>query len=262
MGGFDSSKTRVKPIFDTLQSLDGTGMSWLPTLLRLPQREPPSPVPRVVGRLEEARWTPTEKALPAPPSLLRWLVSNPEALARAPGARSDSGETRVLRAALLRGDVAARDAALRLLEQGQTSQAAWYIFEGPTYPDVFVQTEDAIVVIEGKRTESDITRRTTWMPVRHQMLRHLDCAWEVRGGRTVYGCVIVEGNGGGTVVAVPEHWRRVCAETVTLEALNGSLPHRSAEERRAIAEGYLGVTTWQAVCRTFDIAWERLANHS
>ncbi len=107
-----------KPIFDTLRGRDATGGSWIPALLTFPQRQPPTPVPRVEGRLEEARWEPDEKALPAPASLLRWLVSHPEALARALGAPSDSGETRLRRAALLRGDVPTRDEALCLLEQG------------------------------------------------------------------------------------------------------------------------------------------------
>jgi hypothetical protein len=37
--------------------------------------------------------------------------------------------------------------------------------------------------------------------------------------------------------------------------LDKSLPHRSAAERRAIADACLGITTWQRVCRRFEIAW-------
>jgi hypothetical protein len=113
-------------------------------------------------------------------------------------------------------------------------------------------------VIEGKRTEADVSRDTTWMPTRHQMLRHLDGAWELRGGRAVYGFFIVEG--GGDSAVVPEHWRRECAETVSPEILDSSLPHRSPEERRAIAEGYRGVTTWQQVCAQLGIPWNDLTH--
>ncbi len=237
-------------------------MSWLPALLTLPQHELPTLAPKVEGRLEEARWEPSEKALPAPGSLLRWLVSHPEDLARPSGALAGSAETLAQRESLLRGDGHIRDEALRLLEQADRSLPAWYVLEGPTYPDVFLRTDDAIIVIEGKRTEADVTRSTTWMPMRHQMLRHLDGAWEARKGRAVYGLFIVEGDGDGTAVAVPERWQRVCAETVTPETLSRSLPHRSAEERGAIARGYLGVTTWQRICAQFDIPWRDLPDRA
>jgi hypothetical protein len=36
VGKYDSSMTRVKPVFDHLYSGDPTGESWLPKLLRLP----------------------------------------------------------------------------------------------------------------------------------------------------------------------------------------------------------------------------------
>jgi hypothetical protein len=92
------------------------------------------------------------------------------------------------------------------------------------------------------------------------MLRHLDCAWEVRGQRTVLGFFIVEGQGGADAVAAPAHWQMAADATVTPVALDDSLPHRTPIERQAIADGFLGVTTWQQICATFQLDYTALPN--
>jgi hypothetical protein len=46
--------------------------------------------------------------------------------------------------------------------------------------------------------------------------------------------------------------------TVSDKVLNGSMPHRSPEERSQIAGALLGVATWQAVCDEFQIPRELL----
>ena len=112
-------------------------------------------------------------------------------------------------------------------------------------------TPDALVVIEGKRTETGPTTSTTWMPVRHQMLRHMDAAWEVRGDRRVYGLFIVEAMRGSNTV--PAHWVQAAEDTLAPAAVSGSLPHRSPAEREGIVQGFLGGTTWQAVCVEFGV---------
>jgi hypothetical protein len=70
---------------------------------------------------------------------------------------------------------------------------------------------------------------------------------------------IVEGERGGPAgIQVPPHWRKVAAETASPDVLAASLPHRSLEEQRAIGEPYIGITTWQRVCKEFDILWDSL----
>jgi hypothetical protein len=34
-----------------------------------------------------------------------------------------------------------------------------------------------------------------------------------------------------------------------------SLPHRDPSQRNLIADGFLGVTTWQRVCAEFELGW-------
>jgi len=187
MGGKDSSKTRVKPVFDELFLKDKTGLSWIERLLRLPSMINmesalfPEPLP-----LNIHAWADNEKALFPPRSLLRWLVMNLE-LPENYNFEDRSKNTQLKREALLRKDLTVIKEALSLLEHPVLLDQAWYILEGPTYPDVYLETDNLVVVIEGKRTEYTSTTKTTWMPVRHQILRHLDCPWEIRGARKLFG---------------------------------------------------------------------------
>ncbi len=171
-----------------------------------------------------------EKALQPPVALLSWLIRNLDSAESRP---LGTDETSVKRRKLMEKDPATIGEALDHLRRKGTSRA-WHILEGATYPDVFIETPDALIVIEGKRTEAGATTHTTWMPNRHQMLRHIDAAWEIRGKRDVYGFFIVEG-GSSTEAWSPQQCMDVCTATRSAEAINGSLPRRSPEEQKQIA---------------------------
>ncbi len=257
MGLQDSTVTRVEPIFDELLARDETGVSWLPRLLALPTR--PGAITPCTPALPLVRsgWGDAEIPLAPPRELLLWLVKN-ATLVDALAHQKTSPLTREKRDRLLKHDPDTIRDALTRLTGAQVSDRAWYVLEGCTWPDVYLETERALVVIEGKRTERAPTTYTTWMAIRHQMLRHLDCAWELRAGRDLFGFFIVEGVGGATGLAVPPSWQSAVADTVKADALTASLPHRREPERDAIARCFLGATTWQTVCREFDIAWSEL----
>jgi hypothetical protein len=249
MGEDDSTKTRVTPVFDELRR-DPAGHTWLGRLLALPEREGASTsriaAPPIRGSIRYG--TDEIEILPAI-GLLRWLITNPAQL-RPPRPVGKDEETRAKREELLSIEPSRVQAeALALLANG-APRSDWYVLEGPTRPDVYLETFDAIIVIEGKRTEAGATTHTTWLAIRDQMLRHLDGAWELRGDRCVYGFLIVEN---ATGLDVPPHWNGVCDKTVSNKMLADSLPHRSAAERRAIADAFLGATTWQRVCKTFGL---------
>jgi hypothetical protein len=200
MGDFDSSKTRVAPFFNRLCERDWTGRKWLGPLLRLPQLPgvSRSEVELASPALRDCGWGEGEKPLPAPRSLLEWLIRN----LHPPRREEDlgTGEVRAKREALLRQDPAVIRQALERLATTDRPDRAWWLFEGPSRPDAYLETDDEIIVIEGKRTEPAATTYTTWMAVRHQMLRHMDAAWDLRRGRRVYGFFMVEGEGGETGV--------------------------------------------------------------
>jgi len=255
MGTRDSSKTRVVPVFDELLNRAPDG--WVARLLNLP-RGGRRTVDEITfdARVEEAAWG-EEKQLKPPLSLLEWLVSSADLQPGCLWGTSPATIDRRKRLLLNRDPELVAEARARLTRPLQTLRS-WYVFEGPSCPDAYIQTPDAIIVVEGKRTEHGPTRHTSWMPVRHQMLRHLDGAMEICDSRNVFGFFIVEGIGGSAAVDVPTEWISAAAATVSEEVLSSSLPHRSGAEKEKIANAFMGVTTWQRVCQEFDIAFDRL----
>ena len=250
----DSTRTRVAPVFDELLARDATGEKWLASLLALPhfgQSIDPT-VAAETGMLEEARWDSArskrrEKKLPPPVSLLSWLVRH---LGKAHPAEIAGKEDKAKRRRRLQqGDPATVAKALARL-RSDPEPRAWWVLEGRSSPDVYLTTPRVVVVIEGKRTESGATTKTSFMDGRHQMLRHMDAAYEIAGNRALLGFFIVEGDETGDV---PPIWRAAAEETVSPEAIASSLPHRPQAERDAIVAGFLGATTWQRMCERFGI---------
>jgi len=225
IGKYNSTFTRVKPVFDSIFALGESGGSWLPKLLRLPSirgKKVSLHLPNNLG-LICSHWGDNEKQLRPPISLLRWLVQNLEHSV-ADGLRG-SGETISKRKALINKDKQTPENALVLLSEPSIPDEGWYILEGITHPDVYLETPDLIVVIEGKRTEREPTRKTKWMRTRDQMLRHLDCAHELNGLKKIVGFYIVEGGEKRELVTVPEKWIKFAEETISCKIVNESLPH-------------------------------------
>jgi len=247
----DSTRTRVAPVFDALLAQDATGEKWLGALLALPRggRSLDAGLAARPGTLDQAHWSSRtkkaerrEKALEPPASLLSWLARHLGEVHTDTIAGDDTKAER--RNALRAGDPATVARAIAKL-RSEPKPRAWYRLEGASRPDVFLATPDAVIVIEGKRTEAGPTTSTTWLPGRHQMLRHMDAAYEVAGRRRVLGFFVVEGDEAG---APPKAWLEAARATLSRDAVEGSLPHRPAPERDAITRGFLGVTTWQEIC--------------
>ncbi len=200
-GIFDSSKTRVVPVFDALAARED---KWVLALLEL--AEHPSGKPAPVRDLdltfdstntENRHWGKEEWGMAPPTSLLAWVIQNPASLKLKPPTGIAP------RDALLNGDPATREEARKLLEERPIGRV-WYVLEGRTYPDAVIETPDALIVIEGKRTEPKPTTDTTWLSGRHQIWRHIDAAWECRGHRKVFGMYIVEGDKGARKPLFPK----------------------------------------------------------
>lgn len=258
----DSTKTRVVPVFNHLLRLDRTGASWLDRLVRLGSRVDLAVVPQYMGlitnnlpSLENRK----EKALPPPPSLLEWLVQNitPEAVAEAVAKRNLNGVARRKREALAGGDPEILSEALyhlRKIPAGKNVIGKWFILEGPTYPDFFLETDTCILVVEGKRTEKYLESDTTWMSHRPQLIRHMDAAQVIANGRTVLSLLLVEGKADDPM-SVPDKWAGALEQHIQPEMLALSLPHRSNSDRKKIVDGVLGIATWQRLCNEFSISW-------
>lgn len=252
MGIFDSSRTRVAPVFGRLQCLDPSGRLWLQGLLELANtRKLPRP-DAGRSRLRLAKWWPKEARLAAPPGLLRWLLENVEE-PRDAEAWGRQPEVMANRRRVVDRDPDTLAGGLRGLQGRRPSPRAWYVLEGPSQPDVYLDSAEVVIVVEGKRTETAPTTSTAWMRVRHQMLRHLDSVWDHLEGRRLYGLYIVEGESGTGSIQPPSTWHEAVESTISHEVLRGSLPHRTPDERSQIAAALLGVTTWQAICDEFQI---------
>ncbi|MEJ2147780.1 MAG: hypothetical protein P8020_21910, partial [Acidobacteriota bacterium] len=70
------------------------------------------------------------------------------------------------------------------------------------------------------------------------------------------GYFIVEGEAAGLEFTEPS--LDYARETLTTEAIASSLPHRDPDEQAEIVACFTGVTTWQRVCREFDLDWNAL----
>ncbi len=247
-----------KPLLDLLDALDTPRAR---RLLRCPETLGSWPPARL--RYDGNPDGDGELALDPPASLLHWLVDalaygrldvSERALAREPQQRR----------LLAGGDAATRAAAHAWIDAAERGAHAaplfprhWAVLEGPSCPDVFLETEAAVFVVEGKRTERGPTRSTRWMACRDQLLRHMDAALEYvrRRGliKPVYGFYIVEGDHARDPLRVPSRWQAMVDQTTERHVLVPSLPHRSDADRRLLARGYLGATTWTAVVRRFGL---------
>lgn len=255
MGEFDSSRTRVVKVFDKLLKRDPSGESWIAPLIGLASRADSVAQPRGPLRLlvpNQTTWGNKELSLTAPKALLRHLVRH-IAIRENPSEDSTREVVRKRRA-LSRRDPATLAEALARIETGPWVRK-WYILEGPSRPDATLEMPNAVIVIEGKRTESATTAKTTFMPKRSQLIRHMDAAMEKWPGKEVFGLLIVEGQGGADAVEPSRKWRELSAAQTAPDLLAASLPHRGPDERTIFASRDLGVTTWQAVCREFNIPW-------
>ena len=263
MGQYNSSVTRVWPVFDYLFRKDPTGGSWLPNLVALGgadasaqfralgnldaaltrfERAVPPPVIRAIGG-EAARMLGTirnafEVDIPPSFAFLRWLIENPSKLTWPMAGRSElayGAETQRWRKALVEGDVTAQREALNELEAlgVKASRRRWWAFEGFTSVDCYLQTDSLVLLVEGKRTEP-ISAATSWYPERNQIIRNLEVARALAGGHRNYAVLL-------------------CSEkptTLPEGCWQASLPHLSAPERAELQEHYIGCACWSEIAES------------
>ena len=117
----------------------------------------------------------------------------------------------------------------------------WYMFEGYTTPDIFIEGDDYVIVCEGKWTEPHITTTTTYLSsvseYRNQMVRHIQGALNYTN-KKVYAFYIVDAECGYTEDLNKESFvRQLELETIPLEDI----------EKEKISNAFYGYTTWQDI---------------
>jgi len=170
MGIKNSSLTRVKPLFDFINS----DIEKLNMFLKLFANNNSKINP---NSLIEIRYGDNEKKISPPKSILIWMLQNINTLNKIKnhGAKNINSETYRKRSELFCSNIALKEEAINIIETSNIlPKSKWYIFEGQTSPDIFIETSDCIFICEAKRTENDITTKTTWLNKRDQLVRHID----------------------------------------------------------------------------------------
>lgn len=242
MGDKNSSKTRVAPMFSALikNNLVREFIQFINGIQQDDKKIQIEDVDWDVSRMEiryADNGSNSEKALPPPRDLLYWMVLN----AGVSNIIKPKADERIeKRCRLFKGDEKVRQEALHLLSVGiRKGKGTWPVLEGDSYPDVFIETNKFVLVIEGKRTESGATKHTTYLDGCDQLLRHMDCALEYAKDKPVYGISIceLENEQFGT-------YSDVC------------LPHRTMATRKLLRKGYLKGITWRELQRYFYEKYE------
>lgn len=279
-GMFNSSKTRVYPAFKKLcEKSNGIDdfLNWLSEVrVRLPKRGKVNPNNDVYfdGHQCERAFYPSEK-------LLEWLISEEcieSGLVRMTKDMPREGslrETEEKRALLFSPIKEQRRKVRSLIKMPiNAREKEWYVLEGATKPDVTIETDTFILVIEGKRTEQHLTDHTKWMKHRDQMIRHLDGVYEyVRRKnlqKKVFGLFIIAEPDDVAFTKynrpIPNYkmgkysggkYRRGSGKSCWEE----SLPHRSPAERAEMQDGFIGFVTWADLKeRWSDIEYPEVVN--
>lgn len=119
---------------------------------------------------------------------------------------------------------------------------AWYVFEGFTNPDIFIEGNDYVIICEGKWTEPHITVQTTNLKIkdgeyRNQMIRHIQGALNYTS-KKVYAFYIVDKE----CSYLGDLTREKFDEQLGLETIKIDNP-----EKEKIKEAFKGYTTWQDI---------------
>jgi len=270
-GPYNSALTRVWPVFIELFRLDSTGISWLPRLLALlGQRNPLATElsklncrlnselakPRSFGRYKPEVNLPLclEYPAPAPERFLAWLISHPEKLDWGRLSTETSANTLQWRTALkAHSDDAIISALHQLALSGSRgAEGNWWAFEGATSLDCYLESEDLVLGIEGKRTEP-LSEKISWLPSRNQLARNLEVVQSLARGRRYGVLLILENN-----FDVPD----LDQQSFCARYLDDALPHYSKHEREFLARHFLGALSWKDVCHTTGVPFENLPDRT
>ena len=126
------------------------------------------------------------------------------------------------------------------------SRRKWWAFEGHTEVDCYLQTDQLLLLVEGKRT-AGVTGSTAWLPKRNQLVRNLEVASELAGGKEYAVGLIVEDDSDLGLAT---------------ETIDDSVPHRSDAAREDLARHFLGAISWAEVCEALGIEVSSLPHTS
>lgn len=250
MGKHNSSLTRVKPLFDHINS-DIEELNCFLGLFNTNHRIEPN---TLVEILYENGVGGKEKDLAPSKSLLIWMLENLEELNKNVvnfGAKDKDSKTYKKRELLFSGDTNTFEEAKKLIqEKSERLKNAWYIFEGFTHPDIYIETNDSIFIGEAKRTEKDITTNTTWLKQRDQLIRHIDSLLDLDQSKNIYSFYILENLNGCYEKSMKSYLDR--------DYFKNNLKHRGDTEIDRAFNSFIGYAFWKDIADRFNISFPDL----
>ena len=128
------------------------------------------------------------------------------------------------------------------------NQNRWAYFEGESRPDLFIENDKAIILVEGKRTESDTTGEVSYLENRSQMVRHIENAlYYSHYKKKVIAFYIIDGNC---------DYHNHCTKDALIEDLKNETIRKSDEIEKSIIGSFYGYTTWQEIGNHLGIQYK------
>lgn len=250
MGKRNSSLTRVKPLFDFINS----DIDKLNRFLELFEKTNK----RVKQNfLIEIRYGQNEKKIPPPKSILIWMLQNLNTLNKVKnyGVKNIDSETYKKRSELFSGNIKLIDEAINAIKtKTKIPDKGWYIFEGNTFPDIFIETSDSIFIGEAKRTENDITTKTIWLNQRDQLVRHIDSLLDQP--KPIYSFYILEKE---------EYLKGTYIKRMELYSkkyyFKENLKHRDDKTIERAFNSFIGFIFWENIADCFEITFPDKINN-
>lgn len=241
MGNRNSTTTRVQPLFDII-------------------KDNPREIDRLLSMMSGYRSTcvdysgykvsygKCEKRLKPPKSLLVWQIENMEKLSQPKdfGVKKTS-PSYLKRKKFFERDPRLIDEARTLIAQDNLPSRGWYVFEGYTVPDIFIETRSHLIVGEAKRTESELTTKTTWLGTRDQLVRHIDAV--IDSSKEVLSFFLFSKQG------FQDRFSQRMENYSNIEYLKCSLRHRDDDTIKKIANTFIGYSFWEDIGRLFSVQY-------
>ena len=247
MGKFDSTKTRVIPLMEYLGK-STEKLNRLFSLLdtnKIKKIDEDDSVIHINFGSNEIKLCPKQE-------LLEWYVKNYDKLTKVENYGSSNKETQENRKAILEGSKEKIEEALKLIKENPTAQKQWYIFEGYTQPDIYIETSKSIYIGEAKRTEGELTTSTVWLDPRDQIIRHADSV--IDKSKNVYYFFLIDEE--------KENIYELDRYGTNYQYYENSLPHRvnNKNDIQKLMAAYCGYTTWQKISSEFGINFPDTVN--
>ena len=235
MGKYDSSKYRITPLVESIKNNAENFKSFIATIENIPALPFPGSENAFFYGDKEKKLNPPKEHLEA---LIDYMASKEH---------TETAHINAKRKKLFGLNSAAekeetREEAKRLLKAKYNDlplPKAWYIFEGATNPDIYIEGDDYVIVCEGKWTEPHITTKTTHLKAdneyRNQMVRHIQGALNATK-KQVYAFYIADADCG-------------YLNDLTSEALKEQIEHETIapKNKEKILSSFYGYTTWQKI---------------